>query len=58
MADVFYKCTDYYAPDYERTLLWNDPEVGIDWPLEGEPILSDKDRKGQPLASTECFDAL
>jgi|HubBroStandDraft_1064217.scaffolds.fasta_scaffold215326_1 dTDP-4-dehydrorhamnose 3,5-epimerase len=45
-ADVLYKVTDFYAPKYERTLLWNDPEVGIEWPLAGEPILSDKDMAG------------
>ncbi len=45
-ADVHYKVTDFYAPQYERTLLWNDPEVAIAWPLSGEPILSEKDRAG------------
>lgn len=45
-ADVFYKVTDFYAPQYERTLLWNDPDVGVVWPLEGEPNLSEKDRVG------------
>jgi len=45
-ADVAYKVTDFYSPQYERTLLWNDPDVAIDWPFEGEPILSDKDRAG------------
>jgi dTDP-4-dehydrorhamnose 3,5-epimerase len=48
-AVVTYKVTDYYAPQHERTLLWNDPDVGIDWPLRGEPILSDKDRAGVRL---------
>lgn len=54
-ADVCYKCTDLYAPEHERTLLWNDPAVGIRWPLTGEPQLSDKDRQGLPLAEAECF---
>lgn len=54
-ADVHYKTTDYYAPQYERTLLWNDPALGIPWPLEGEPILAEKDRRGLPLASAERF---
>jgi dTDP-4-dehydrorhamnose 3,5-epimerase len=45
-ADVHYKVTDFYAPQSERTLLWNDPEIGIDWPLNGDPILSEKDRAG------------
>ncbi len=58
VADVFYKCTDLYAPEHERTLLWNDPEVGIEWPLEGEPILSDKDRRGTPLAQAEVYEEL
>ena len=48
-SDVAYKVTDFYAPKNERTLLWSDPEVGIRWPLRGEPILSDKDRAGQYL---------
>jgi dTDP-4-dehydrorhamnose 3,5-epimerase len=55
-ADVHYKCTDYYHPEHERTLLWNDPDVGIEWPVEGEPLLSDKDRKGRALADIECFE--
>jgi dTDP-4-dehydrorhamnose 3,5-epimerase len=45
-AEVLYKVTDFYAPQHERTLRWNDPELAIDWPLEGEPIVSDKDRAG------------
>ncbi|RQW82203.1 MAG: dTDP-4-dehydrorhamnose 3,5-epimerase [Methylococcus sp.] len=44
-----YKCTDFYRPDLEFSLLWNDPELGIDWPVT-DPQLSDKDRQGQPLA--------
>lgn len=44
-----YKCTDYYHPEAEKTLLWNDPDLGIPWPLEGEPILSGKDEKGKTL---------
>ena len=45
-AEVAYKVTDFYAPQHERTLLWNDPDVAIQWPLKGEPILSLKDRAG------------
>jgi dTDP-4-dehydrorhamnose 3,5-epimerase len=52
-ADLFYKCSDFYYPEHERTLLWNDPDVGIRWPLEIEPVLSDKDRRGTPLAEIE-----
>ncbi len=55
-ADFFYKCTDYYAPQHERTLLWNDPKLGIDWPLTGEPNLSQKDRQGVPLSDAECYE--
>jgi len=47
-ARVMYKCTDYYAPGEEYTLLWNDPEIGIDWPVK-QPILSDKDAQGKLL---------
>ncbi len=55
-ADLFYKCTDFYYPEHERTLLWNDPDVGILWPLETEPVLSDKDRLGKPLSQIECYE--
>ncbi len=55
-AEVLYKATDYYAPEHERTLLWNDPALGIQWPLRGEPVVADKDRRGAPLAGAETFD--
>ena len=56
-ADFLYKTTDYYAPEYERSLLWNDPAVGIEWPLAGiEPRLAAKDVAGLQLASGEAFD--
>ena len=54
-ADVVYKCTDFYAPEYERTLLWNDPDVGIEWPLAERPLLSEKDSQGVFLADAECY---
>lgn len=54
-VDFLYKATDYYAPDYERTLQWNDPALAIEWPLAGEPQLSAKDRIGKPLAEAETF---
>ena len=54
-ADLLYKTTDYYAPEHERTLLWNDPVLAIPWPLEGAPVMTDKDRNGVPLASAETY---
>lgn len=54
-AEVLYKATDYYAPEHERTLLWDDAALGIAWPLVGEPLLSDKDRKGVPLVQAEVY---
>ncbi len=54
-ADFLYKTTDYWAPEHERALLWNDPVLGIDWPLSGEPLLSAKDLLGKPLAEAEAF---
>lgn len=54
-AEFLYKTTDYYAPAHERSLLWNDPAVGIDWPLDGEPTLSGKDEAGKLLKDAELF---
>lgn len=56
-AEFFYKVTDYYAPQWERTLLWNDPQLGIQWPLvDGQaPLLSAKDAVGLPLSQAELF---
>jgi dTDP-4-dehydrorhamnose 3,5-epimerase len=54
-TEVLYKTTDYYAPEHERCVLWNDSEVGIDWPLTGEPLVSDKDRRGVALKVAETF---
>ena len=54
-AEVQYKTTDYYAPEHERTLLWNDPALAIPWPLAGEPVMTDKDRRGTPLAEAETY---
>ena len=55
VADFLYKTTDYYAPEHERCLIWNDPEIGIDWPLDREPVLSAKDQLGLPFAKAEVF---
>jgi dTDP-4-dehydrorhamnose 3,5-epimerase len=54
-AEFLYKTTDYYSPEHERSLLWNDPALGIDWPLDGPPILAPKDAAAKPLAKAECF---
>lgn len=54
-ADVLYKTTDYYAPEHERAVRWNDPRLGIAWPLRGEPILSAKDAAAPALAQAEPF---
>jgi dTDP-4-dehydrorhamnose 3,5-epimerase len=54
-AEFLYKTTDYYAPEYERSLAWNDPALGIRWPLEGDPILAAKDANGKRLAEAEVF---
>lgn len=56
-ADFLYKTTDYYAPEHERSLLWNDAQVGVDWPLDGiEPKLAVKDLAGLVLSASETFD--
>ena len=55
-ADFLYKTTDYYAPEHERCLKWDDPAVGIEWPVEGDPLLSAKDRDGKALADCEVFE--
>lgn len=54
-ADFLYKATDYYAPEHERSVLWNDPAIGIQWPLDGEPLLSGKDREGKLLKDAEVY---
>jgi dTDP-4-dehydrorhamnose 3,5-epimerase len=55
-AHVFYKASDYYAPDYERTLAWNDPDLKINWELESEPVVSAKDELGIALHDAETFE--
>jgi dTDP-4-dehydrorhamnose 3,5-epimerase len=54
-AEVQYKTTDYYAPEQERCIAWNDRDLAIDWPLQGEPVLSRKDQSGLPLKQAELF---
>ncbi|MBA0916183.1 MAG: dTDP-4-dehydrorhamnose 3,5-epimerase [Nitrosospira sp.] len=54
-ADFLYKTTDYYAPEFECSLIWNDPTIGIEWPLNTQPIISTKDAQGEKLADAEVF---
>lgn len=54
-AEFLYKATDYYAPEYERCIAWNDPAIAIQWPLDGAPVLSAKDQQGKTLAAAEHF---
>ena len=55
-AIVLYKTTDFYAPEHERTILWKDADLNVRWPLEAEPILNDKDRRGSLFRAAEVFD--
>ncbi len=54
-ADFLYKTTDYYAPSAERCIRWDDPQLAIDWELEGAPVLSAKDQNGKPLHEADLF---
>ncbi len=54
-TDFLYKTTDYYAPEHERCIAWNDPALGIEWPLDGAPQLSGKDQQGKLLAQAEVY---
>jgi dTDP-4-dehydrorhamnose 3,5-epimerase len=54
-AEVLYKITDYWYPEHERTLLWKDPTLGIEWPIEGEPCLAAKDVEGKLFGEIEVF---
>jgi dTDP-4-dehydrorhamnose 3,5-epimerase len=56
VANVLYKVTNYYAPECEHTLAWNDPALNIQWPLQGEPVLSEKDKQGLSLQIAPVFD--
>ena len=55
-ADFLYKATDYYAQEFERTILWNDPDLAIEWPLAGQPILSSKDAAAKTFREAEVFE--
>lgn len=54
-AEFLYKTTDYWAPEFERSIAWNDPAINIQWPIQGEPALSEKDRLGKFLSEAEHF---
>ena len=56
-VDFIYKCTDFYAPTYERTLRWDDPSVGIKWPLptDAQPLLAQRDADAPVLNEVECY---
>ncbi|WP_201253449.1 dTDP-4-dehydrorhamnose 3,5-epimerase [Nodularia spumigena] len=56
VAEVTYKTTDYYAAQGDRTILWNDPDLAINWPIKQPPILSDKDKKGQAFKTAEVYE--
>ena len=56
VAEFLYKTTDYWAPQYERTIIWNDPDLAIAWPLQNPPILSAKDTQGTPFKEAEKFE--
>jgi dTDP-4-dehydrorhamnose 3,5-epimerase len=54
-AEFLYKATDYWAPEYERTIIWNDPDLAIVWPISGAPILAAKDASGRRLIEADVF---
>ena len=54
-AEFLYKTTDYWYSEHERTLLWNDPALGVEWPIDRAPILAPKDAAGRPLASADLY---
>lgn len=55
VAEFLYKTTDYWYPEHERSIVWDDPEIGIEWPFVGEPLLAKKDAEGQKLNVAELF---
>jgi dTDP-4-dehydrorhamnose 3,5-epimerase len=54
-ADLLYKVTDYYSPEHDRSIRWDDPDIGIEWPIDGKPILSEKDASAPYLAEADVF---
>jgi dTDP-4-dehydrorhamnose 3,5-epimerase len=55
-AEFLYKTTDFWAPEHERSIAWDDPDLGIEWPIQGAPVLSAKDKAGVRLKAAEVFD--
>ena len=55
-AEFLYKTTNYYAPEYERCIQWNDKQLAIDWPLQGKPVVSEKDAHGASFENAEVFE--
>jgi dTDP-4-dehydrorhamnose 3,5-epimerase len=56
IAEVLYKATDFYKPEAERCIIWNDSALNVEWPLQGKPTLSEKDQKGVPFSQAALFD--
>jgi dTDP-4-dehydrorhamnose 3,5-epimerase len=56
VAEFLYRTTDFYAPEHERCIVWNDPDINIDWPLAGDPLLSEKDKKGSSFSEAEYYE--
>ena len=56
MAEFLYRTTDYYAPEHERCIIWNDPDIGIRWPVDYAPLLSEKDGRGTAFREAEVYD--
>lgn len=54
-AEFLYKTTDYWYPEHERSIIWNDPDIGINWPIDGTPVLAAKDLDGKFLRDADCF---
>lgn len=54
-TDLLYKVTEYYSPDHDRSIRWDDPDIGIEWPIEGDPIISEKDADAPYLRDAEVF---